>query len=272
MFSKIWLINLLLSAVVVFAGFQAYRTWQDSGKKEIPTISPPKEAPLSLDKIIFSKKKVPAAEYETVAANNLFAEDRSESKPEEVPNIPPEVKPQVDQKMIEFTEKEVEKIALYGVVITESETKALVSNLEVRAPKATNVVNARHPFMRKPVRNQSPTALVPASSGDKVKWVKQGDQIGNFKVEGIKNDSILLSAEGMEFQVLLYEKRGQKNVAALQKQTGPVVVTVGGEAASAPAPAPAKAEQPAQQPELIKAIQEKLKARAGTPPQRAPQK
>ncbi len=220
MFSKIWLINLLLTAMVVFAGFQAYRAWWGEERK-IPAISTVKETPSTFEKKMYKKKEIPATEYETVATNNLFAEDRAESKPEE-PTKEPDAKPQADQKMMDFMEKEVEKIALYGVLISDSEKKALVSNLEIKAPTVTTRKPFGPAFLKRTVKNQRPAALAPVSSGDKLKWVKQGDLIGKFKVVDIKNDSILLTAEGMEFSVFLYEKRGQKSAVPLKKETGPI--------------------------------------------------
>ena len=133
MFSRIWLINLFLTAMVVFAGFQAYKAWWGEERK-IPAISTVKETPPTFEKKMYKKKEVPATEYETVATNNLFAEDRAESKPEEA-SKEPNTKPQADQKMVDFMEKEVEKIALYGVLISDSEKKALVSNLEIKPPR-----------------------------------------------------------------------------------------------------------------------------------------
>ncbi len=59
MFSKIWLINLFLTAMVVFAGFQAYRAWWGEERK-IPAISPVKETPPTFEKKMYKKKEVPA--------------------------------------------------------------------------------------------------------------------------------------------------------------------------------------------------------------------
>ena len=221
--------------MVVLAGFEAYRAWWGA-ERIIPIISPAKETPSSVEIKIYKKKDIPAEEYETVAKNNLFAEDRAESKPAE-PSKEPDAKPQADQKMMDFIEREVEKIALYGVLISESEKKALVSNLEMKAPTVKNRTPFGPSFLKRVVKNEKPAVLAPVSSGDKLKWVKQGDQIGKFKVVDIKNDSILLTAEGMEFSVFLYEKRGQKSAAPLKKETGPVVVNVGSGANTAPAPA-----------------------------------
>ena len=202
--------------MVVFAGFQAYRAWWGEERK-IPAISTVKETPSTFEKKMYKRKEVPATEYETVATNNLFAQDRAESKPEEKPNVP-DAKPKADQKMMDFIEKEVEKIALYGILISESEKKALVNNLEIKTPKVYTPKRSAPAFLKRMVKNQRPAALAPVSSGDKLKWVKQDDQIGRFKVTDIKNDSILLTAEGMEFAVFLYEKRGQKQVAPLKKR------------------------------------------------------
>ena len=267
MFSKIWLINLLLTVMVVFAGFQAYKAWRGE-ERTIPTISPSKETSSTFEKKIYKKREVAAAEYETVATNNLFAQDRSESKPEEKPSTPATT-PKTDQKMVDFIEKEVEKIALYGILISESEKKALVSNLEIKTPKVYTRKRSAPAFLKRMVKNQRPAALAPVSSGDKLKWVKQDDQIGRFKVTDIKNDSILLTAEGMEFAVFLYEKRGQKKVAPLKKDTGPVVVNVGPGAKTAPAPVkPA----PAKQADVIKNIQKQLKPATKAPAPSAPTK
>ena len=268
MFSKIWLINLFLTAMVVLAGFQLYGAWWGE-EKEIPPISPVKETSSTFEKKMYKKKEVASAEYETVATNNLFAEDRSESKPEEIPKAP-DVKPKADAKLVDFIEKEVEKIALFGVLISANEKKALVSNLEVKTPtvKASKAFGPSLKFLQ-PARRTKPATLAPVPSGDKQKWVKEGDQIGRFKVIDIKNDSIFLSAEGMEFTVFLYEKRGQKSAAPLKKETGPVIVNVGTGAKSVPEPVKTA---PAKQADLIKTIQETLKPPAREPAASAPTK
>jgi type II secretory pathway component PulC len=226
MFSKIWGINIILTTMVVLAAFQAYGIWFGE-KKEIPTINPVKKMSSSFEKKMYKKKTIPAANYETVAANNLFAQDRAESTPEEKVKEP-DAKPKTDPKLMGIIKKELGKIALYGVIISESEKKALVSNLVMKAPTArTRKVSQRSlNFLKKANRAPKPAVLAPASSGGKQKWVKQGDQIGRFKVMDIKNDSILLSAEGEEFPVSLYAKKGKKNVAPLKKETGPVIVSV----------------------------------------------
>ncbi len=255
--------------MVVFAGFQAYRAWRGEERK-IPAISTVKETPSNIKKKMYMKKEAPATEYETVATNNLFAEDRAESKPEE-PAKEPDAKPQADQKMMDFMEKEVEKIALYGILISENEKKALVSNLEIKTP----TVNTRTPFvpafLKRTVRNQKPAVMAPVSSGDKLKWVKQDDQIGRFKVTDIKNDSILLTAEGKEFAIFLYEKRGQKSVAPLKKDTGPVVVNVGPGAKTATAQVPVKPAS-TKQADVIKNIQKQLQPTTKAPATRGPAK
>ena len=266
MFSKIWLINIFLTAMVVLVGFQAYRIW-DGEEKKIPSINPAKKTSSPVYKEIVKKKKVAPANYETVAANNLFAEDRIERKPEEKPkgeNEESDVKPVTDPKLLAFAEKEVKKIALYGVIISERGKKALVSNLEMKAPaaKTRKVSRSTMNFLQKALKNKKPATLVAASSGDKQKWVKQGDQIGPFKVMNINNDSILLSAEGKEFPISLYDKRGKKRAAPLKKETGPAIVSVGPGTKSVPTPiktAPAPVKAPAaKQAAILKNIKKKL--------------
>jgi hypothetical protein len=156
----------------------------------------------------------------------------------------------------------VEQIALYGVLISENEKKALVSNLEMKAPAVRTQKPFGPSFLKRIVKNEKPPVLAPASSGDRLKWVKQGDKIGRFTVTDIRNDSLLLSAESMDFTVFLYEKRGQKSVAPLKKDTEPVVVTV--VPGSKTEPPPVKAEPP-KQTDLIKGIQEKLKPKSNVP-------
>ena len=122
-------------------------------------------------------------------------------------------------------------------------------------------------FLKNTGKNTKAAVLAPASSGDRMKWVEQEDLIGRFKVVDIRNDSILLSAESTEFSIFLYEKRGQKNVAPLKKETGPVIVTVGSGGKSMPAPAKAA---PAKQADLIKTIKKTITPSKSSRPGKAP--
>ncbi len=201
MSSKIWLINLVLAATVVFFGIKAYGVWSkgDQGPPQTGAIHKPLPWP---EKKIAKRNMPPESDYEIIVTYNLFSHIRSEGKPEE------EIKPLVNEtgpkalgrslKLLEWTHK---RTNLYGVIIVGDQKEALIGVVPTNTGK---------------------------SSGEKgAKRAKVGDIVGRFKVKEIKNTSVILTAGGYEWQISLFDKDKPKKRAPVKKETGPIVVGAG---------------------------------------------
>jgi hypothetical protein len=90
----------------------------------------------------------------------------------------------------------VKTIALYGVIISGDYKTALVGKLEP-----------------KPGEKQS-------------QWVKTGDAVAGFKVDEIRQESIIVSEGANQYEVLLYDKGRAKKATVLSKrESKPTVVS-----------------------------------------------
>ena len=168
-FSRIWVINILLAAFVVFFGMMSFDVWS-KGDETIPEMQTGKnpEKPLP-GKGIIERKMPPDSTYSIVAEKNLFSSNRSEVVPE---------KPTQKSGPLKISEK---TIFLYGVVVMGDHKKALISNPET-GPEAGKKRVAKE------------------------KWVALGDTLGNFSVADIQKDRIILADGANTHEILLYDK------------------------------------------------------------------
>jgi hypothetical protein len=200
-FSKIWLINILMAAFVVFFGIMSFDVWS-KGDETIPEIQTGKSSAKPLPgKGIMERTMTPESTYGIVADKNLFSSNRSESIP-----VPVELKPgplKISEKMI----------FLYGVVVTGDRKQALISNPE-SGPEA-------------------------GKSRAKDKWVKVGDTLGNFSVADIRKDRIILTEGASTHEILLYDKnKPARQTTVVEKSAAPAVVSTGSTAPTAAAVKP----------------------------------
>jgi hypothetical protein len=192
-FSKIWLINIVIAAFVVFFGIMSFDVWSkgDETIQEIQTDKSP-EKPLP-GKRVMERTTPPESTYGIVADKNLFSSNRSES-------IPVELK----QGALKISEK---MIFLYGVVLTGDSNKALISNPE-----------------------SGPAA---EKSRAKDKWVKVGDTMGDFSVDEIRKDRIILTQGASKHEILLYDKnKPARKIIVPEKSAAPAVASTGPAAAA----------------------------------------
>jgi len=186
--SKIWLMNIVMAAFVVFFGIMSYNVWS-KGDETIQEIQTGKssEKPLS-GKRVMERAMPPEATYAIMAEKNLFASNRLEFIPEKQKPGQPKI-----------LEKD---IFLYGVVLTGGRNKALISNPE-SGPEA-------------------------GKSRSKDKWVAVGDTMGDFSVTEIKKDRIVLTQGANKFEILLYAKnKPARQTIVAEKSAAPAVVSSG---------------------------------------------
>ena len=196
--SRIWLINVVLAATIMFFGILSVDVWTGKPRpvpeNAVPTAS---EAKPPVKKVL-NRITPPAPTYDIVAEKNLFSPDRTPGAPEEAGTARPDI-----------SEK---KIFLYGVVDLGGQKQALVN----------------HPVT---------AAGVPAAGQSEDTWVRVGDSIGNLKVAQIDKEKIVLVEGTARHEIFLHDENKPVNrqKAAPQAQASPTVVVTGSEPKS-PAP------------------------------------
>ena len=173
MFSKIWLINMVLAVGVIFFGINAVGIWSGDDKKPVK-LQPPQKAFSRTVKKITPKKLRPESDYRVIVERTLFFPDRA--MPEGVDELPGAGK----TKALKVAGR---RVVLYGVIIMGDMKTALIGD---PAPKA---------------------------GAKQSTWVKIGDAVGNFKVTGIKKEAIILAGGAKRYEILLYDKNNPKQRA-----------------------------------------------------------
>ncbi|HPJ67739.1 MAG TPA: hypothetical protein PLQ82_06495 [Desulfobacteraceae bacterium] len=197
MFSRIWLINFILMAVVIFFGIKALGVWTEKGLPSPETESQALTGPavrMDMKKGIqgMQRRAVSEIVYESIATMNLFSSDRKEPETEKAEQKEEEKQP---PKNISKIRKE---IILYGVIISDGCKSALISNLK------------------------------PEPGERKSKWVKIGDSIDGLEVTDVNKESIILAEGADKFEILLFDKKkARRPEIRNQKDVKPTVIEVG---------------------------------------------
>ncbi len=185
MFSKIWLINLVLAVFAVFFGLKAYGVWSEE-KKNSSEVRPIEKPSSRSEKRIVTRRMTPESAYAAVVEKNLFAPGRTGSTPGK-----PESGPDVKQLMVA-----VKRIIVSGVIMMDDYEAALVSTLKHRIDRRRSKTNA----------------------GEwESEWVKVGDTIGDFQVAGIKEDRVIFTEGAKEYEIFLYDKDKPKRQIPVTK-------------------------------------------------------
>jgi len=208
-FSKIWLINIVLAAFVVFLGMMSFDVWS-KGDESIPEMRSAKGPKILLpEKGIVERAMPPDSTYGIVADKNLFSSSRTESLPEKDKTGP-----------LTISQK---TIFLYGVVLAGDRKQALISNPE-SGPEAGKK------------RTQD-------------KWIKVGDNLGQFSVTDIRKDRIILTEGANTHEILLYDKnKPARKIAVEEKPATPPVGATGSAAAGVTAAAKSDNQPPTSAP------------------------
>ena len=208
MFSRVWLINLVLGVLTVFCGMKAFEVWTkwDQTPQEIKTTAR-KQKSKPGKRLSKTKRNIPPeSTYKLVVDKDLFRTERAEFIPEE-PKSETKVKP-VDKRKAKKTEAFLKKTILHGVVIVDQFRAALISNPELKTDQGSS------------------------------KWVRVGYEIGELKLKQIEEEKIILSQGGRDYEILLYDKdKPKKRAVASKRKSGPTVVGVTSKAKGKPAAA-----------------------------------
>jgi len=203
MLSRTWVINFILAVMVVFLGIEAYGIWAEE-QESLPDAGSAKGAsPPSIK--AFGKINLPAqSDYDAIVNHNLFSMGRSPDGVEKE-EMEPEVKAGPDERLVKLLESTIKQISVYGVMIIDGEKRALIKS----------------PAM--PVLDKSKNRPAP-HAGEETKWVKIGEGLNRFTVNDIKASGVVLGAEGLSFDVALYDKDKPKERAPVRKAEGPIIV------------------------------------------------
>jgi len=239
MFSRLWLINLVLAAGVVFFGLKAYGVW--SGEDKRPSaIGPIKKSLPWLGKEIVKLSVPPESDYEVVASNNLFSVERSEFKPQKQ-GKKPATKSKADERLLKLLKLAHKQTSLYGVIMVDNRKEALITEIPAGGRKGV---------------------------GERgIKRVKEGDTVGRFKVKEIRETSVLLTAGGQEWQVSLFDKDKPKKRVPIRKPTRPITVGAGSKSKAGQRPAVTGEKKVVPERAVFKrAVLNKAQDRRRTPP------
>lgn len=175
MISKVWMINAILSIVLVICLVNVWDVWHADMQ------ALPEEKSVLNNKDFVAIKKIQEnkirneSAYESVVDKNLFSSDRAPATT---------VSGAADPEIKEDVRISGEKVVLYGVIMIDDYKKALINN----------------PGGRK--------------TGSKIQWVSEGDKLENLKVQAILEDEILLVDGSDRYRVLLYDpEKAGKSVA-----------------------------------------------------------
>jgi len=223
MFSRIWLINLILIVCAAFVGIKAYGVWSGEMRPPLEIKSGDiRKDPARIKgvKPIPEKKLPPEAAYNVVVGKNLFAPQRTEIKPGETKPKPKVKAPQVPKedplKEKQF-EASLKTIIVYGVVVSDDYQGALVTDVK-KTPAPVKGKSTR--------RTRSPKRPPTQGRGAKgVKWVQIGDELGDFEVAGIMKDRIILKSGSKSYDLLVYDKDKPKIRKAVVARAKPTVIS-----------------------------------------------
>lgn len=240
MSAKAWIINLVLAAVVVFLGINAYDAWSKA-EKRLPVAGEGKGSVPVPQKTVAKADVSPESEYDSVMSLNLFSISRSPGGQEkETPE--PKPKPGPDEKLVKLLQETVKRISIYGIIIANGEKKALIKSpaMPLLAQQDNRRQSPFHPPAM-PVLGQPGKPQQPPRSGEEIIWVKVGDAVNRFTVNEIKATGVVLGAEGLVFDVALYDKDQPKQRVPEKTAVGPIVIDTGKEAPAGSAPDQAEA-------------------------------
>ncbi len=182
MISRFWWLNFALSIILIFLIINTIMVWQ---RDVIIEPSKKTDSNIQWPKPLYKENQKPDREqYDTIAKKNLYNSQRKENV--QKPKVKKEVKPIIqtvaapksDPKPVleEIGILEKNDLNLFGVIIMENLKTALINN--VGKEKTTKQV-----------------------------WVKSKDRIGEYTIEKILSEMLIVSYAGKQYKVPLFEKK-----------------------------------------------------------------
>jgi hypothetical protein len=184
-FSRVFIVNIFLLALVVFLGVKTHDVWGPTKETagEIRRVSKPSSRK---HKRFNPKKMPPESAFNSVVEKNLFTPKRKTAAAEE-PGSEPE------PEIVELPELG-KRFIVYGIVIADGHERALVKN---------------------PGRKRGDRKDV---------WVQVGDSVGEFEIAAIMKDRVIVTEGANRYEALLYDEDTPKKREAVEKSTQPAVI------------------------------------------------
>jgi len=198
---RIWLLNIVMAGMLVFAGVHVWDLWHAEPKK-VPAKAPSTDKGRGPTADKAEKKLLDVQAYEELVAQNLFSPEREAYIPPEEPEAPEAQESEPEQKPVRISG---EKVILYGVVITGGEKTALINN------PGGKLIN-------------NPGGKL---GEGKYQWITEGQALGNLTVQGIDPRQIVLDDGSRQYQILLSEKKERPAKRQTNQSSGPTVVSGG---------------------------------------------
>jgi len=201
MFSKLWLINVVLVVGVLFFAVKTFDVWFH-GRKDHPEPIPVTRQEIQPERQFAKRNLPPESAYRNIADKNLFSEDRKEY-------LPPTLDPELDSSLehegeIKPFEGFGKNVTLYGVLIWDDIKRALITN---------------------PDRKSGEPQDIWVKKGDTLLEVKRRDRVATLKVDEILNDRILVRDESSKYEILLYDKEKARQREMIRMDEAPEVMS-----------------------------------------------
>jgi hypothetical protein len=170
---------MLLAAASGFFGYQAYGVWSANDE---PVVRKADQKPSNTRGVRRGtyRRNQPSTNFEVIPQKDLFSSDRREKLPEKPKTTAP----------VKAAQPLDRRFALFGIVIEDSEKKALVANLGKKSAKDKAYI-----------------------------WVKVGDKIGNFDVSEIQPEQIILTQGESVYSIRLSDPNKPKKRSVTRKRT-----------------------------------------------------
>ena|GEM_PF-2688542 len=216
MFKRIFLVNFGLFIIVALLSFNVYRTWgpilRGEWKKSLPAVirgATGKQAPPKEEEPI----KPALYTYDVIADKDLFRPERTEFIP---PPPPPaaesaeqQPKMEIPQYPTERNQPGMKKPALYGIIIIKDKQNNIKDKYAIMQGSVREESQKRSRKVRLgngEVRDV-PLPPIPGRIVDtKPKDYRVGEEISESKIVDILPDRVILSKNGEEYELLLWEK------------------------------------------------------------------
>ena len=203
MLSKLWFINILLVAGVIFFAVKTFDVWF-SRQKQYPEPIPHTRQEIQQEKQFTKRNVPPESSYRVIADKNLFSEDRKEY-------LPPTIDPELESALENETEIKPfdgfgKNVTLYGVMIWDDIKKALITN---------------------PDRKTGEPQDIWVQKGDTLLEIKRRDKVATLKVDEILNDRILVRDESSKYEILLHDKEKTRKREMIKMDEAPEVIVPG---------------------------------------------
>ncbi len=201
MLSKLWFINILLVAGVIFFAVKTFDVWVKQ-QKQYPEPIPHTRQEIQQEKQFAKRSVPPESSYRTIADKNLFSEDRKEY-------LPLTIDPELESTLEHETEIKPfdgfgKNVTLYGVMIWDDIKKALITN---------------------PDRKTGEPQDIWVQKGDTLLEIKRQNRVATLKVDEILNDRILVRDESSKYEILLYDKDKARKRQMIRMDEAPEVIT-----------------------------------------------